>query len=126
MAATVIFNDLTNPTVTVKAPSHPYSYEYRNRQKIGYAKGGTPKVADWGDDDQVLVLHWVRLNQTDHDALSTFIRTTINWAETSFTFTDPFSVAHTTMRCVSKSWNFRLMPRGHELYEGSLTIRKDL
>ena len=126
MAATVIFNDLSNPAVTIKAPSYPYSYGYRNRQQIGYAEGGSLKVADWGDDDQVLELFWVRLSQTHHDNLSTFIRTTVNWAETSFTFTDPFSIAHTTMRCISPSWNFRLMPRGYQLYEGSLLLRKDL
>ena len=125
MAATITLADNGN-SVTVKAPSKPYGYDYRNRQKIGYAPGGSIQVADWGSDDQIVILHFVRLSKTDHDNLRTFVVTTINWAKTVITYTDADAVDHTNMRCISPEWAFREMPRAHELFEGTLILRKDL
>jgi hypothetical protein len=97
----VTFDDLTNPAITVQAPRYPEEPGRDYPQIVGLTSSGSHIVADLGDGSTVhldMVLHFRNFPDADMTTLRTFIETTVDWAKTLFTYTDPHSVAHTNMR----------------------------
>jgi len=111
-------------SITIMANVRPYAPSYRPRQQIGYAEGGGMKVADWGDEDEVYVLTFNNLSNTDYDSLVGFVRNTANFAANPITYTDAYAAAHTNMRIVDAELN--LPETKYHKHAGSITLRKDI
>ena len=111
--------------VTLPEPQMPGdSGEGDPRQAVGFSGGGVPKVATLGDPDSIFELEFRRVSDAQWVALLSFIKTTVNYSATAFTYTDPFTTAHANMRYLTgiRSWKQR---RG-TTWSGTLVLRKDL
>lgn len=112
-------------TVNLPNPQLPRdSGEGDPRQAVGFSGGGVPKVATLGDPDEIYELELERLTNTQWTTLLSFIKTTINYSATAFTYTDPFSTAHANMRYLTGIRSFK-QSKGQR-WAGTLVLRKDL
>lgn len=87
-------------TKTIRSPQLPESVAEPPRQTIGTSGGGKHWVYTRGSAAKRIHLLFARLTGTEKSDLESFIKTTVNYSEKTFTYTDPNSVAHTDMRFV--------------------------
>lgn len=113
-------------SITIESPSYPYQPGDNYPLVVGKTFGGGHKVADLGSgtDWQRFVLRFDDMGQTDYNSLRTFLLTTVNWSQTVFTYTDPFSVAHTNVRYISGFEGFQL--NDYQRWQGTLILEKDM
>ena len=119
-----IFNDLTNPAVTIAAHLFPEDPGETYPMLVGRTMGGAIKTADLGSGaDHITKEISFRLTNDDYEALRDFIQTTVSWSEGSFTFTDSNAVAYTNMHYISGLESFR---RDRLTWTGTIVIAKDM
>ncbi len=126
MATTVTFDDGAGGDITIEAPAYPGKEPARRPQLVGRNYGGGIQVTDIsaGTDWDEQELYWDFLPQTEYDDLKTFITSTVNWSETSFTYTDHDGVDHTNMHYMGGLESFREV--AFEVWAGTLKISKDM
>jgi hypothetical protein len=122
----VTFNDGVNPSVTVKGAYYPKQPGISYPMPIAYTMGGGLKTFDPGDgtDWNQPVVHFRNMSNTHYSNLETFFKTTVNWSETSFTYTDPNGTVHTNMHYVGGLESFR-SSRG-DRWAGTIRLHKDI
>ena len=113
-------------SITIREPNRlGYEYHLSPRQQKDMAVGGSLQVADVGTiAEKRWLLKWGRLPTADKDALYAFVTSTCNWAETSFSYTDPWGTVFTGVRWWCDEWLFD--PIAHEFWGGSLSLRQDV
>ena len=101
------------------------------RQRKLVSSAGTVRILEVATaDDRFIQIEIVQLPRADvggysgHDSLRTFIRTDLNWAENTFTFTDADSDAF-TVRYWSDNFLLEEAPSGSrkDVHEGQLLLR---
>jgi len=96
MATTIIFDDGSAPAVNFPAPDHPEEWREDLQQVRARAMGGrVVSVTRSASTLKNPILHWTSMDETDYNAMVTFIFTTVEGSTTQFTFTDWESTAHT-------------------------------
>jgi len=93
MATTISFQEGANPAVVFRAPSRESAARPNHFQRANATVGGRIDVSDLGDGSTLDQPHLVwndkaMLPDADHTALETFVKTTVNFKEKSFTYTD--------------------------------------
>lgn len=126
MAATITFTLTASPytAITIRANVYPENRPEPPRQKVGVSVGGHIQVALLGDPDDGQRLTFRRLSSADFATLRTYIQSTINYSEKSFTFKDAHATNHVNMHYINGIETFETEPPG--TYQGVLVIRKDL
>lgn len=101
------------------------------RQRKQVSSNGTVRILEVSTaDDRFIQIEIVQLPRADvgaysgYDSLRTFIRTDLNWAENTFTFTDADSDAF-TVRYWSDNFLLEEAPSGSrkDIHEGQLLLR---
>ena len=110
-------------TVNLKDPLAPHWPEEPPRQRKTVSGGGVVRVAQVGDPDVVIQMQFRNVSDAQGTALLSFLKTTVNYSEKAFTYTDPFSTAYANMRYDSGIETWKKIRGG---WQGSLVLRKDL
>ena len=113
MAKTVTLIQSAHPytTITINAPAYPEMRGESYPMIYGRTMGGGIKVADLGPGTATVYrnpsLAFDRLSNTQYESLRNFIKTTVQYSKTSFTYRDPFGTNHTHMHYTGGLEGFR-------------------
>ena len=93
-AITFVKSGTTTVTLSV-APDLPAVASKRRRQEIGRSESGLFQVVTKSQPDQEFSLVFAEMPAADHDAIVTFLESTVvNYAEKPFTYTDTAGASH--------------------------------
>ncbi len=121
-AITFVKSGATTVTLSV-APDRPTSPPKRPRQLIGRSESGLYRVVTKSVPDQEFNLVFAEMPQADHDAIQTFLESSVvNYSERPFTYTDTAGASH-QVRFLDG--NFPAPSPAPGLYRVSLTLVSD-
>jgi hypothetical protein len=130
MAKTITLTQTASPNtaITINAPAYPEMRGESYPMIYGRTMGGGIKVADLGPGTATVYrnpsLAFDRLSNTQYESLRNFIKTTVQYSKTSFTYTDPFSTSHTNMHYTGGLEGFRSSVGN--FWSGTITLAKDM
>ena len=130
MAKTVTLIQSAHPytTITINAPAYPEMRGESYPMIYGRTMGGGSNVADHGPATATVYrnpsLAFDRLSNTQYESLRNFIKTTVQYSKTSFTYRDPFGTNHTHMHYTGGLEGFRSSVGN--FWSGTITLAKDM
>ena len=130
MAKTVTLIQSAHPytTITINAPAYPEMSGESYPMIYGRTMGGGIKVADLGPGTATVYrnpsLAFDRLSNTQYESLRNFIKTTVQYSKTSFTYRDPFGTNHTHMHYTGGLEGFRSSVGN--FWSGTITLAEDM
>lgn len=127
MANTTVVFDTGVTSITIPTPAHGSRTGQAPNQILGWTAGGSPRSTIINPTDAYEPeLFWDVLLDADYSSLFTFIETTCNWHQTSFTYTDHDGTDHDNCYYVG-GLPFESVGQGGGYYwTGRLLIRQDL
>ena len=122
----VSFNNLVDSATTISQnPRYPENNPELPRQILGRSIGGAHFVFERSAQPaKRIILRFQRLSDAQKTSLTTFIQTHVNYMEKTFTYTDPHSVAHASMRFIDFG-NWFARDQTSNLWGISLTLEED-
>ena len=103
----------------------PVNEPINPNQDIGIAGGGSVKVADHGDAEQLREIVINNVSATNRDNLLGFLQdSTVNYSENTFVFIDEESTSHTVRLWKAKGLDFPQVRGG--LYNIRLLLRDEI
>ena len=119
------FPDSSSPTTTFtfsRGNLFPHSERREKSQGISVAESGKMKVASIGTFHRIWTLVFQNLNTTDKTNLASFIETTVNFAESTFDYTDHDGTAYTVRLINQPTWT----ETSADLFSITLELREEI
>lgn len=130
MAKTITLTQTASPNtaITINGPQYPEMRGESYPMVYGRTMGGGIKIADLGPGTATVfqnpTLTFDRLSNTHYESLRNFIRNTVQYSKTSFTYADPFATNHTNMHYTGGLEAFQSSVGNH--WSGTITLAKDM
>lgn len=119
----IVFTKAASSFAFSKGRSFPLDDPGQVNVPVDYSEGGQLYAYDKGIEEKFFNITLERASQADYDSFDNWLRNVATGPKNTFTYTDESGVAHTVRLLDIKN---PLRAVAHELYTGTIQLRKEL